>query len=448
MRPIEMFRSLVLILAVFVAPPAWAASVQRVVSPGGIEAWLIEDHSVPVVSFSFTFRDSGAAYDPPAKLGLANMVAGLLDEGAGDLDSQAFQKLLADLSITLSFDAGRDNFSGTVMALSERRDEAIRLLSLALTKPKFDPEPVARIRDQILINIARRSVQPSSLAYRTWFRLVFGEHSYGHSSEGGAETVKKIERDDLAAFVVTRLARDNLIVGVAGDIAPEQLKPLLEQAFGGLPAKHKPVEISTAQELNKGELVVVRRPIPQSIAVFGQRGLRREDPDWYAATILNYVLGGGGFNSRLLEEVREKRGLAYSVSTSLYPMNLAGLVMGQVATQNDRVAQSIEIIRGEWARIVKDGLTPSEIADAKAYLTGSFPISLDNTRRIAATLVSIQENNLGIDYLDRRKALIDGVSAEDLKRVAKRLFDADALTFVVVGQPTGVQPTREPPTPG
>ncbi len=440
--------SVLLLILVALPWPAAAVEVQRVVSPGGIEAWLVEDHNVPVLAVSFAFRDAGAAYDPEARRGLANMVSGLLDEGAGDLDSQSFQKRLADLSISLGFNAGRDDFTGSLATLTENREEAVRLLALALTEPRFDPEPVARVRDQILIALARRSVDPSSLAYRTWFRLMFGAHPYGRPTDGETETVAAIQSEDLHRFVAERFARDNLIVGVAGDVTAAELAVLLDRAFGGLPPAPTPRRLPEVERLGTGELVVVERPVPQSIAVFGHGGLRREDPDWYAALILNYVLGGGGFSSRLTEEVREKRGLAYGVSTSLYPLDRGGLVLGQVATQNDRVAQSIEIIRAEWRRFAEDGPTPEEVAAAKAYLIGSFPISLDSTRRIAATLVSIQENALGIDYLDRRKALIEGVTPEDLKRVAGRLFRAEDLTFVVVGSPTELRPTREPPHPG
>ena len=451
MRPVALYgraAALLLLLCLAVLRPAAAVEVQRVVSPGGIEAWLVEDHNVPVLSVSLAFRDAGAAYDPADRLGLANMTSALLDEGAGDLDAQAFQKRLADLSISLDFDAGRDNFHASLATLTENRDEAVRLLALALTQPRFDPEPVARVRDQILISLARRSVDPSSLAYRTWFRVLFGDHPYAEPVEGEPATVTAIETADLRKLVTERLARSNLIVGVAGDITAAELAPLLDRAFGALPKEPAPRELPKVAGLDTGETVVVERPIPQSIAVFGHAGLRREDPDWYAALILNYALGGGGFTSRLMEEIREKRGLAYGVSTSLLPLDRAGLIMGQVATENDRVSESVELIRAEWRRVAEQGLTPEETANAKAYLVGSFPISLDSTRRIAATLVSIQENHLGIDYLDRRKALIEAVTPEDLRRVAQRLLDPAALTFVVVGQPAKLQPTRKPPQAG
>lgn len=442
----------VLLLAVSLvgpAPGALAAAldVQSVTSPGGIEAWLVEDHNVPVVAIQVAFR-GGAATDPEDRAGLANMVSGLLDEGAGDLDSQAFQKKLEDLSISLGFDAGADSFSGSLYTLKENLDEAVDLMALALTEPRFDEDAVARIRDQIMIGLARDATDPGSTAYRNWLRLVFADHPYGTPVEGTVASVPQIDVDDMRTFVRGRLARDNMIVGVAGDITPEELGPLLDEAFGALPAEAEGIEVAEAALANAGETVVIERPIPQSIVVMGEAGVAREDPDWYAALILNYVLGGGGFNSRLMQEVREKRGLAYSVATSLHPLDHAPLLIGQVATQNDRVAESVAIIRSEWTRIAEEGLTEEELGDAKTYLTGSFPLSLDNTRRVAAVLVSVQENDLGIDYLQRRDELIEGVTMEDAQRVAKRLFDPEALRLVIVGQPADVTPTRPPPEAG
>ena len=438
---------LVLFIVLLVTPqmaPAVAAEVQRVVSPGGVEAWLIEDHMVPVLSLRMAFR-GGAALDPEGKAGTANMAASLIDEGAGDLDSEAFQKRLADLSISLGFSAGRDSVEGRLGTLTENRDEAFRLLALALTEARFDAEPVQRVRDQIATSLARRAVDPGWIASRTFMELVFAGHPYARSVDGTPESVAEITADDLRAFVKTRLARDNLIVGVAGDITAAELAPLLDKAFGALPKTAGAVDVPAATLRNGGETVVIERPVPQSVALFGEAGIPRKDPDWYAGQVVNYVLGGGGFNSRLMEEIREKRGLAYGVSTGISPYDKASVMIGQVATQNARVAESLDLVRQEWKRMAEEGPTQEELDDAKTYLIGSFPIGLDSTGSIAATLVAMQRYDLGIDHLDRRSALIEAVTLEDARRVAKRLLDPAALTFVVVGQPEGVKPTRQPP---
>jgi zinc protease len=225
-------------------------------------------------------------------------------------------------------------------------------------------------------------------------------------------------------------------------MTPERLAALLDKTFGDLPAAAAPGTVPEATAQNPGTLLV-KKPIPQTVVTFGQPGLKRDDPDWYSALVVNYVLGGGGFTSRLTTEVREKRGLAYSVYSYLVPLHHAGVVLGGVATENSRVAQSIELIRAEWKRMHDEGPTQDELDKAKTYLTGSFPLQFDSTGRIAATLVDIQQNHLGIDYLQKRNAIIEGVTLADAKRVAKRLLDPDALSFSVVGAPANLTPTRE-----
>ncbi|HEX7006357.1 MAG TPA: pitrilysin family protein [Alphaproteobacteria bacterium] len=425
------------LVAAATASAAAAAQIQRVVSPGGIEAWLIEDHTNPIVALRFALR-AGAAYDPEGKEGLAEMTAALLDEGAGDLDSQAFQGRLQDDSISLGFDAGMDNFSGGLRTLTRHRAEAFDLLRLALAQPRFDAEAVERIRAETLVAIAREAESPHRIAGRLWWRMSFPDHPYGRPSQGTAESVKSIDRDDLVRFVKQRLARDTLVIGVVGDITAADLAPLLDQTFGHLPAKASPAVIPDAEPANEGEVRVVRRNNPQSIMIFGQRGLKRSDPNFYAAMVMNYILGGGTFNSRLYAEVREKRGLAYSIGTYLSPLDHAGLIIGSVGTRNSQVKQTIDLIRVEWRRMATGDISQAEVDDAKTYLTGSFALQFRNSDGIAQLLVAIQMDRLGIDYIERRNKLIDAVTLEDVKRVAKALLDPEGISFVVVGDPEGL----------
>jgi len=435
---------LVLFVALAATPaPARAVDVERVVSAQGIEAWLVRDPTIPVVSLHLAFR-GGAALDPEGKLGLATMVSGLLDEGAGNLDSQSYQGKLNDLAIDLGFDAGLDYFTGSLKTLKKNQDTAFDMLRLALTEPRFDAEPIERVRNQVLTIIASEAEDPDHIAGRTWFRTVFPHHPYGRPVNGTAETVRAITAADLRGFVKRRLARDNLIIGVVGDITPEELKPLLDSTFGALPAHAAPDTVPDTAAQGGGETVVVRRDIPQSVVFFGEAGLKRNDPDFYAAYVMNYILGGGGFSSRLTEEVREKRGLAYSVYTYLNPLDHAGLICGGVATRNGKVKESIDIIRAQWQRLRDKGVTATELENAKRYLTGSFPLRLDTSEKIAQTLVAIQMDRLGIDYLDRRNALIGAVTRRHIEKVAKRLIDPKALTFVVVGRPDGVTSAGAP----
>lgn len=422
---------------------ASGTQVERVVSAGGIEAWLVADPSLPVISLSLLFR-GGAALDPVGKEGLAVMTAGLLDEGAGDLDSAAFQQRLADLAISLRFNASLDTFEGTLKTLSENRDEAFSLLRMALNAPRFDDEPVARIRNQILAGLAMAQSDPEEIAGKVWSRAAFPDHPYGRPSDGTKTGVTAVTADDLRGFVKDRLGRDRLIIGVAGDITADELAPLLDNTFGSLPEHAAPFDLAQAKVADGG-VIVVEEDIPQSTVRFGENGIKRDDPDYFAARLLNYTLGGGGFSSRLTEEVREKRGLAYSVYSYLQPMAQGGLVSGGVGTDNTRVAESLDLIREEWRRMAEDGVSEGELQDAKTYLTGAFPLRLTSTGRIAGMLSTLQYLDLGIDYLDRREELIHSVTLDDTRRVAERLFHADDLLVVVVGKPEGITATRPAP---
>ena len=429
----------VLVLALaFLTPPAWATEIQRVTSPGGIEAWLVHEPSIPIISLELAFR-GGAALDPEGKEGLAYMASGLLDEGAGEMDSLAFQRRLEELAIGLSFDAYMDTFRASLRTLSRHREEAFRLLGLALGQARFDDEAVERIRQQIRAGLIRNLEDPDTIARRTWFATAFPGHPYGRPRRGDVDSIAAITRDELRAFAAQRLARDNVVIGVVGDITPDELGRLLDGALGALPHTSEPYRVAETAPAAGDHVIVVRKPVPQSVVVFGRAGPKRDDPEYYAAYVMNYVLGGGGFSSRLTEEVREKRGLAYSVYSYLSPLDHAGLFLGGVASANGRIAESLAIIRAELGRLKSEGVPEDELAAAKTFLNGSFPLRLSSNSRIANMLVAIQLRDLGIDYIERRPALIDAVSREDIERAAQRFLDADDLIVVVVGDPEGLE---------
>lgn len=442
-----LFLPLLLVLCV-AAPAARAMDVQRVVSPGGIEAWLVEDHNNPLIALEVAFRDAGAAADPDAKVGLAEFTSSVIDEGAGALDSQAFQGELDTLNIELSFSAGQDDFRGSLQTLTENKARAFELLRLALTEPRFDKEPVERTRAQLLVRAQRNARNPSEIAGRNLDSLLYGDHPYARPIGGSAETLQEITVADMRQLMQSRLGQDNLVIGVAGDITPEELGKLLDSTFGALPAETELTEVPDVDVEGGGDVVVAEMAIPQSVVRFGHGGIARDDPDFYAAQLVNEILGGGGFFSRLYSEVREKRGLAYSVWTYLRTSEHANATYGGVATENSRVGESIEVIREEWRRLAEEGLTKEDLDLAKKHMTGSFPLRLSSSSAIAGTLAAIQMEELGIDYLDRRADYIESVTLEDANRVAAELFDPAALDFVIVGTPKGVEPTRPPLDPG
>jgi len=432
------------ILAGIALPAAAQVAVERVVSPGGIEAWLVVDRSNPIISMDLAFR-GGAALDPVDKPGLARMASSTLDEGAGELDSQAFQGRLEDLAISLSFSSSRDSFSGSLRTLTDNRDEAFRLMRLALTVPRFDAEPVERMRRQLTIRYTRNQQDPDYIAGRAFWRTLYPDHPYGRPSQGTAEGYAAITAEDLRGFVRDRLTRDRLMIGVVGDIDAATLGPLLDETFGDLPESGPAARVADVAPGADGSVRLVDRDIPQAVALFGHAGLARDDPDYYAATVMNRIFGGGSFNSRLYQEIREKRGLAYGVYSYLYPLDHSALMLGRVATQSARFAESLALIKDEWARMRDQGATAEELDEAKTYLTGSFPLRFTSTGSVASILVAMQMEDLGIDYLDRRNALIEAVTLEDVNRVAKRLLDPTSLTTVVVGQPSGLENARPAP---
>lgn len=437
MRKFSLYTCLALLLVL--PAVAHAGEIEEVVSPGGITAWLVHEPSVPVISLEFSIPGGGSV-DPAGRKGVANMVSGLLDEGAGEMTSLDFQTRLEEKAIRLSFGAGRDTFTGSLKTLRQHRGEAFRLLQLALTAPRFDPDPVERIRRQILVNLRSAEKNPNSIVSRTWFRTAFPDHPYGLPHDGTAESVKKITTDDLRTYVEGVFQRRGLMIGVVGDITAAELGPLLDNTFGKLPEKSRDIAAVKIEPLGLGRLEVVDHDIPQSRVMFGSAGIARDDPDWYAAYVLNYVVGGGGLTSRLAEEVREKRGLVYSVYSYLYPLKRSALYMGGLGTRNEQVGEALNVVRTELTKIRETGISAAELRDAKTYLNGSFPLRLTSGGRIADLLVAIQRHGLGMDYIGRRPDFINAVTMDDVKRIAKRLLRPENMLIVVVGKPQGIKP--------
>ncbi len=421
------------------ATPASAIEIKEVTSPGGIKAWLVEDHTIPLIAMQFSFA-GGSAAEPADRQGVTNFLAGMLDEGAGDLDSQAFQMREEDLAMRMSFDAGLDDFSGSFQTLSRNRDASFDLLRLALTEPRFDEGPLEKVRRQILLSIESDAEDPESIAADAWMRTAFPGHPYANPSKGTADSVKAITAGDLKALTQRLFGRDSLQIAVVGDITEADLKVLLDKTFGGLPAVSGMAKVAET-EVKRGPVVeVIDRDIPQSVMVFGFGGIKRDDPDFIPAYVMNFILGEGGFGSRLMEEVREKRGLTYGIYTSLVPLDHAGAVKGSVSTMNERAKETIDITRAEIARMASEGPTQQELDEARTYITGSYPLRFDSNRKIASQLNGIQRQNLGIDYVNRRNGLIDAVTVDDIKPVAKRILDADGMIVTVVGRPKDVAP--------
>ncbi len=421
------------------AAPALATTIERVVSPGGIEAWLVHEPAVPLIAVDFAFV-GGAVQDPAGKGGTANLAASLLDEGAGDFDSKTFHDRLERKAIELSFQAERDTLRGALRTLTENRDEAFEDLRLALTAPRFDAGNVEINRAQVLSMLRRATTSPTDIANLRWWQTAFAGHPYGHPVGGTLETVPAITVDDLKDYTRRTLARANLKVAVVGDIDAKTVKTMLDRVFGALPAQPELKPVATVSPQGLGRRIVVKLDVPQAVVTFGGLGIARKDPDFMTAYIVNHILGGGSFSSRLYQEVREKRGLAYSVYDSLVWLDHAALFLGGTATRADRAEETLDIIQKEIHRLAETGPTADELAKAKAYLNGSFVLNLDTSSKIAGLLVQLQLDDLGIDYFTRRPQMINGVTLADAQRVAKRLLDG-ALLVTVAGRPQGIVST-------
>jgi len=416
---------------------AMAVEVQSLTSPGGLTAWLVRDTNNPIITVNFSFR-GGSALDPVGKEGLANLTSSVIDEGAGDLDSMTFQQTLNDLAIRLNFNSSRDTFGGRLQTLVKNKETAFRLLRLALTKPRFDKEPVERIRAQIRVGLKQELEDPHSIAGKKMFETLYPDHPYGRPSDGTIESLDAVTVDDMKKFMATRIGRDNLIIGVVGDIDKVELAKVLDATFGSLPATTTPWKLADVKPTQPGRTIVIKKPNPQSAILFAQEGLARSDPDYYTAYVMNHIFGAGSFTSRLYSEVREKRGLVYSVGTSLHPMDASALIFGSAGTANARVQETLDVLAVEWEKMAKDGATEKELEDAKTFLTGSFPLRFSSSGRIASMLVGIQLAELGIDYLKRRNGLINAVTREDINRIAAKLLKQKNLVTVIVGQPESV----------
>ena len=435
--------SIIAFLSLVLIKYADAFEIKQVTSNSGITAWLVEDHKNPLITMQFMVR-SGSSIDPKTKTGLAYLVSGLLDEGAGDLDSKSFQAALEKNSIGLSFNARMDSFSGTLSTLTETKEEAFLLLALAIKEPRFDPEPTLRVKSQIAASLRASKENPNNIAGKLWWQLAFPSHAYGRPKKGTPETLASITREDMKDYVNKNLIKDNISISVVGDITTGELSAVLDDIFGDLPSSSSRNELRDTRVKNSGETVVVERDIPQSVVIFGHDGIKRDDADWYAATILFEILAGG-FGSRLTEEIREKRGLTYGVAAYPLPLDKAGVIVGSVSTVNGRVAESIRLIRDIWRRFGEEGPTIEEIQNAKDYINGSFSLRFTNSKTIVGVLNALQRFDLGKNYIEERPNFIAKVTPEDLKRVAKRIFKAESLTFVIVGNPVNIKATMPLP---
>lgn len=432
-----MFRVILTALALLTAAPALAqVDIQDITSPGGIDAWLVEDHSLPFVALDIRF-EGGTSLDTPGHRGATYLMTGLLEEGAGDMDSNAFAARSEALAAYFGFDAYADSIAVTATMLTENRDQAVDLLREALVNPTFDQTAIDRVRGQVLSIIDSNHHDPAELASAAFYAQAFGDHPYGSEQEGTPDSVNALTRGDLIEAHRNALALDRVSIGASGDITAEELGALLDRLLGDLPETGAPMPPDAPYEL-PGGTTVIDYPTPQSTAFFGHAGIERDDPDFFAAYVLNQILGGGNFRSRLMQEIRVDRGLTYGISTFLVLFDHGPMMLGQFSSSNDLVAQAVEVLRQQWADVAENGVTEEELEAAKTYLTGAYPLRFTGNDNLAAILAGMQADDMPISYINTRNDRVNAVTLEDVRRVAARLLDPEGLHVVVVGQPEGL----------
>ena len=430
------------LLILFIAFPAYARDkvldIEQVTSPGGIKAWLVEDHSVPVIAMQFGFRGVGGALDPADKQGLSRMLSNTLDEGAGELDSQTFQKELRDLSIALSFGSDRDDFSGSLKTLSQNKKRAFELTALALTRPRFDEEPVKRMREANQSRIRSSLTDPDWMTARIMNDRAFEGHVYSQNSGGSLSSLEKIGPEDLRAYHKNNIGKNNLVVAVSGDMTKEELAATLDNVFGGLPDVTPPAQAADIALQNMGNVFVFKQEIPQTIVEMMQPGIDRHHPDYQLAQVMNFVLGSSGFGSRLTEEIREKRGLTYGIYSYFLDMKHFDGLQVSTSTETKNTAEMISLVKVEWEKMKNEPISEQELQDAKSYLIGSLPLSLTSTDDIASLLLSLQMDDMPVDYLEQREDKIKNATVADVQRVAKELLDSNKMITVLTGNPENI----------
>ncbi len=412
---------------------AHAIDIKQVKTPGGITAWLVEDYTLPIIAFSYAF-EGGSSQDDEGKEGTVRILSALLDEGAGDMDSSQFRARLEENGIEMGFSSSRDRMRGVMRTVREDRELAFSMLQTALTQPRFDQEAIDRMRDAITTFIVRSKTNPSSVGSKAVREALFSDHPYGKSTSGTEESIASISRDDIVAMHKNLFARDQLTIGVVGAISEAELSELLDKTFGALPEKSKLKDIADIKPA-LGDDIAIEMPVPNASITMVYQGLKRDDPDFFAAHLMNHILGGGSFSSRLYEELREKRGLTYGVSSGIVTSKHSTYLIASNSTRAENRKESVALMRSEFERMAEKGVTQEELNTAKKYVAGSYAINnLDTSGKIAGVLVGLQTQKLGKDYISNRIKQIEAVTIEDVNRMAKKLLSVEP-SVVVVGPP-------------
>lgn len=408
--------------------------VREVVSPRAkIKAYLFEDRTNPIISVSFLFKNAGLANDAESEVGISGMAASLLTTGAGDMDRLQFSEELEDRAASIGFSAGRDDFSGALLTTKAEASRAYELLSMVLTQPRFAPEDIAQAKAERLLLLKQQQERPERVLALAAGKALFGTHPYGRNPLGEAGDIAAVTREKLLEYVRNHLVRSNLIVGIAGDITPEEAGAMLDEVFGSLPESGRSAFVRTAEvDFASGDKNIAR-VLPQSIAQFAAPGVARNNGDFYPLYVANHILGGSGLTSRLSLAAREDEALTYGVYSYMSTAEKAPLLLGGFSATPENFSRVKEIVREEWRKMGEKGVTPEEFNAAKEYLLASYNLRFASIGDIADILTAMQKEELGIDFLQKRNDYIRNIKLQEVNNAARKYFGNGKLRFITIG---------------
>ncbi|MCI5050455.1 MAG: insulinase family protein [Rickettsiales bacterium] len=425
---------LFVVLALLLPFKAHAVEVKQVDIPNAHSALLIEDHVLPIIHVRLTFNEVGSVTDPQDKLGRAAIYAAMLGEGSAELNAKAFYERLESKAIQIGADAGRDSFTLSMKILAEHRDEAFTLLAQLLNSPRLTQDSLDTVRTKALSALKQYESMPEYLVARHWSELAYPDHPYGRTAMGTKETLSAITLNDLKTFQ-SLLAKSNLHLSVVGAITETELKNLTDHYLADLPDKVELEEVKTASIAKTPQQDHISFDVPQTVVMFGSEGLPRDHEDFYAAYLVNYMIGGGGLTSILSDEVRQKRGLTYHISTLLASRDYGQAWYGSFSTKTDQAEEAKKLVADTVQKVADQGFTAEQLKQAQDYITGSFALNLDRGSSLLSYLELMQLEALGVDYLDKRNGYFQQVTLEQANRIAKQLLQPANWIMVTVGKP-------------
>ena len=431
-RPLALLLLAALVTTLAPTPAPAAPIAHREVLPNGIVLLVAERPGVPIVA-ARVFLRAGAAFDPADRIGLANLTGALLARGTAKRTGPQIDEAIEFVGGSLEAGAGRDGLTASLSVLKRDLTLGMDLLAEVVLGPAFPPEELKRKVAQIQAAIKRSDEDPNTVAARALARLIYPGHPYGRPVEGTIESVGKLTRDDVVAFYRGHARPDTTIVAVVGDVTVDEARREVVKRFGGWARPARPVPtVAAAVAGGAPQSETITRELSQATLMLGRQGIRQTDPDYFALGVASYVLGGGSA-SRLYIRVRDEGGLAYAVYSYVSPARYGAAFSVSAQTRTAELARVGAIIGDELARMTREPVKDDELALAKDYLIGSFPLRLDTTAKAADFVVFVEEQALGLDYADRYKASVARVTAADVQRVARRFFAPDTFNRVVVG---------------